>query len=158
VKKQWPNCHSKANSKPIMALTRLSKVWSKMPQIYPTTTEKPLCPESTLSYGDHFPSILNILKTETNHHIVEYLLKAKILKPTVTADARERLCKHIVSAATKEHATMEELLEVVFLDIEKAFDATWHPGLLYKLSELEFPTSLIKLISSFFHNENSEFR
>jgi hypothetical protein len=37
----------------------------------------------------------------------------------------------------------------VLLDIEKAFDTTWHPGLLYKLSELEFPTSLIKLISSF---------
>jgi hypothetical protein len=37
----------------------------------------------------------------------------------------------------------------VFLDIEKAFDTTWHPGLLCKLSELEFPTSLIKLISSF---------
>jgi hypothetical protein len=39
----------------------------------------------------------------------------------------------------------------VFSDIEKAFDITWHPGLLrvYKLSELEFPTNLIKLISSF---------
>jgi hypothetical protein len=34
----------------------------------------------------------------------------------------------------------------VLLDIEKAFDTTRHPGLLYKL---EFPTSLIKLISSF---------
>jgi hypothetical protein len=33
----------------------------------------------------------------------------------------------------------------VFLDIEKAFDTTW----LYKLSKLQFPTSLIKLISSF---------
>jgi hypothetical protein len=26
----------------------------------------------------------------------------------------------------------------VFLDIEKAFDTTWHPGLLYKLSKLHF--------------------
>jgi hypothetical protein len=33
----------------------------------------------------------------------------------------------------------------VFLDIEKAFDTTWHPGLIYKLSKLEFSTSLIKL-------------
>jgi hypothetical protein len=32
----------------------------------------------------------------------------------------------------------------VFLDIEKAFDITWHPGLLYKLSKLDFSTKLIK--------------
>jgi hypothetical protein len=37
----------------------------------------------------------------------------------------------------------------VFLDIEKALDTTWHSGLLYKLSKLEFSTSLIKLIDSF---------
>jgi hypothetical protein len=37
----------------------------------------------------------------------------------------------------------------VFLDIEKAFDITWHPGLLYKLSKLEFSINLIKLITSF---------
>jgi hypothetical protein len=37
----------------------------------------------------------------------------------------------------------------VFLDIEKAFDTTWHPGLVYELSKLEFSTSLIKLISPF---------
>jgi hypothetical protein len=37
----------------------------------------------------------------------------------------------------------------VFLDIEKAFDTTWHSGLLYQLSKLEFSTRLLKLISSF---------
>jgi hypothetical protein len=37
----------------------------------------------------------------------------------------------------------------VFLDIEKAFNTTWHSGLLNKLSKLEFSTSLIKLIGSF---------
>jgi hypothetical protein len=37
----------------------------------------------------------------------------------------------------------------VFLDIEKAFDTTWHPGLLYKLAKLKFSNNLIKLISSF---------
>jgi hypothetical protein len=37
----------------------------------------------------------------------------------------------------------------VFLDIEKAFDTTWHPGLQYKLSKLEFSTNLIKLLRSF---------
>jgi hypothetical protein len=37
----------------------------------------------------------------------------------------------------------------VFLDIEKAFDTTWHSGVLYKLSKLEFSKSLTKLIGSF---------
>jgi hypothetical protein len=37
----------------------------------------------------------------------------------------------------------------VFLDIEKAFDTTWHLGLLYKLSELKFSIILIKHIHSF---------
>jgi hypothetical protein len=37
----------------------------------------------------------------------------------------------------------------VFSDIEKAFDKTWHLGLLYKLLELKFSISLIKLISYF---------
>jgi hypothetical protein len=45
----------------------------------------------------------------------------------------------------------------VFLDIEEAFDTTWHPGLLYKLSELELPTSLIKLISSFLSQRKFSF-
>jgi hypothetical protein len=37
----------------------------------------------------------------------------------------------------------------VLLDIEKAFDTTWHPGYLHKLSTLQFSISLIKLVSSF---------
>jgi hypothetical protein len=37
----------------------------------------------------------------------------------------------------------------VFLDTEKAFDATWHLGLLFKLSTLQFSITLIKLIGSF---------
>jgi hypothetical protein len=40
-------------------------------------------------------------------------------------------------------------MAAVFLDIEKAFDTTWHSGLLYRLSKLEFSTSLIKVIGSF---------
>jgi hypothetical protein len=40
----------------------------------------------------------------------------------------------------------------VFLDIKKAFDTTWHPGLLFKISKLQFPTNLIKLINSYLIN------
>jgi hypothetical protein len=40
-------------------------------------------------------------------------------------------------------------MAAVFLDIKKAFHTTWHSSLLYKLPELEFSTSLIKLSASF---------
>jgi hypothetical protein len=36
----------------------------------------------------------------------------------------------------------------IFLDTEKAFDTTWHTGLLYKSGKMEFSINLIKLISS----------
>jgi hypothetical protein len=42
----------------------------------------------------------------------------------------------------------------VFLDNEKAFHTTRHAGLLYKLSKLEFSTSLNKFISFSFAKKN----
>jgi hypothetical protein len=47
------------------------------------------------------------------------------------------------------HAEWLALRDAVFLDIEKAFDTTWHTSLLYKLSKLEFSINLIKIVSSF---------
>jgi hypothetical protein len=53
----------------------------------------------------------------------------------------------------KEHVTLNfnnnTYTAAAFLDIKKASDTTWHPGLLYKLSILNFSLSLIKLISPF---------
>jgi hypothetical protein len=48
------------------------------------------------------------------------------------------------------------LTPALFLNIEEICDTTWHSGLLYKLSKLEFLTSLIKLIRSFL--SQSKFR
>jgi hypothetical protein len=45
----------------------------------------------------------------------------------------------------------------VFLDIKKAFDTTWHPGLIYKLSHFHFLFSLIKLISSLLSSRKFRF-
>jgi hypothetical protein len=55
-----------------------------------------------------------------------------------------RLTDHVTLNFNNKMST-----DAVFLDIEKAFDTTWHPGLLYKLSKLEFSTNLIKLLRSF---------
>jgi hypothetical protein len=55
-----------------------------------------------------------------------------------------RLADHVTLHLNNNMSTA-----AVFLDIEKAFDTTWQPGLLYKLSKLQFSTSFIKLIGSF---------
>jgi hypothetical protein len=44
----------------------------------------------------------------------------------------------------------------VFLDIKKAIDTTWHPGLLYKLSTLQFSSRRVMLTSSFLSNRESK--
>jgi hypothetical protein len=54
-----------------------------------------------------------------------------------------RLVEHVTLHFNNNMSTA-----AVFLDIEKAFDTTWQPGLHYKLSKLQFSTSLIKLITS----------
>jgi hypothetical protein len=54
-----------------------------------------------------------------------------------------RLMDHVILNFNNKMSTA-----IVFLDIEKAFDTTWHSGLLCKLS-MEFSNSLIKLIGSF---------
>jgi hypothetical protein len=51
----------------------------------------------------------------------------------------------------------EPVRAAVLLDIEKAFDTTWHSGLLYKLSDSEFSINLIKLIASFLTERNFKF-
>jgi hypothetical protein len=55
-----------------------------------------------------------------------------------------RLADHVTLHFNNKMSTA-----AVFLDIEKAFDTTWHTGLLYKLGKMEFSINLIKLISSF---------
>jgi hypothetical protein len=57
------------------------------------------------------------------------------------------------SCWTRDHATLNfnnnMSMAAVFLDIQKAFDITWHSGIIHKLLELEFSTTCIKLIASF---------
>jgi hypothetical protein len=47
-----------------------------------------------------------------------------------------RLTNHVTLNFNNKMSTA-----AVFLDLEKAFDITWHPGLIYKLSKLEFSTN-----------------
>jgi hypothetical protein len=50
----------------------------------------------------------------------------------------------------------KRLTGAVFLDLIKAFDTVWVDGLLFKLTALNFPTYLVKTISSNLHNRTFE--
>jgi hypothetical protein len=52
----------------------------------------------------------------------------------------------------------ETVTAAVFNDTKKAFEATWHPSLLRKLSKIEFWAKITKLISHSFPRNISNFR
>ena len=45
----------------------------------------------------------------------------------------------------------KQLTGAVFLDVAKTFDSVWIDGLLFKLNILEFPSYLVKIITSYLH-------
>ena len=52
----------------------------------------------------------------------------------------------------KRNADEKRLTGVVFLDVAKAFDPVWIEGLLFMLTILEFPSYLVKIITSYLHS------
>ena len=50
----------------------------------------------------------------------------------------------------------KRLTGAVFLDVAKAFDTVWVDGLLFKLTALNFPSYLVKTISSYLYNRTFE--
>jgi hypothetical protein len=50
----------------------------------------------------------------------------------------------------------KRLTDAVFLDVAKAFDTVWVAGLLYKLTNLHFPSYLVKVISSYLNGRTFE--
>jgi hypothetical protein len=50
----------------------------------------------------------------------------------------------------------KRLTGAVFLDVAKAFDTVWVDGLLLRLTALNFPSYLVKTISSYLHNRTFE--
>jgi len=55
-----------------------------------------------------------------------------------------RLTEYISSGFEMKQSTV-----ATFLDISKAYDTTWHTGLVYKLIKMEVPGDLVKIIKSF---------
>lgn len=56
-----------------------------------------------------------------------------------------RVIDHLAISKSKQMKTV-----LILLDMEKAFDKVWHPGLIFKLTNLNVPNvPLLKLIKSF---------
>jgi len=45
-------------------------------------------------------------------------------------------------------------IATAFIDIEKAFDKVWHPGLVYKLIQFQLPIQQLKLLESLIPTQN----
>jgi hypothetical protein len=50
----------------------------------------------------------------------------------------------------------KRLTGAIFLEVAKAFDTVWVDGLLLKLTVLNFPSYLVKIIASYIHNPTFE--
>jgi hypothetical protein len=54
-----------------------------------------------------------------------------------------------LTSSTFRYFDGRRLTGAIFLDVAKAFDTVWVKGLLYKLTVLNFPSYLVKTISSY---------
>jgi hypothetical protein len=76
-------------------------------------------------------------------HVCGLDLNSSLL-PWPTTSKRMPLADHVTLNFNNKMSTA-----AVFLDIENSSDTMWHPGLLYKLSKLNFSTRIIKHVSLF---------
>lgn len=56
----------------------------------------------------------------------------------------KRVVQHIKNEKAQRRST-----GAVFMDVEKAFDAVWHNGLIHKLLKYKFPLHIIKMIKNY---------
>ena len=59
--------------------------------------------------------------------------------------------KHImiINEYMKKVKDNKKLAALLLMDVEKAFDAVWHNSLLKKLHDMELPSDILRIISSF---------
>jgi endonuclease/exonuclease/phosphatase family metal-dependent hydrolase len=135
-----------------LALSYFPTAWKAAKVISLLKPGKP--PRNPASYRPI--SLLNIfgkvLERLVLKRIQEHVNEAQIIPrqqfgfvgKTSTEHQLLRLCNKITTGFNHGKVTA-----VVFLDIAKAFDSVWHPGLLFKLAKLGFHPYLVKFLQSF---------
>jgi hypothetical protein len=69
--------------------------------------------------------------------------------------SKTRQLARLVERLTKNFGE-KRLTGAIYLDVAKAFDTVWVDGLLFKLTALNFPSFLVKIISSYLHYRTLE--
>ena len=97
-------------------------------------------------------NISKVFEKTLHMHVSNYLYSHNLIHENQAAykPGDSTICQ-LTEIVHNVHLHMEEGHEVrmVFLDISKAFDCTWHNGLLYKLKQLGIQGSMLKLIQSY---------
>jgi hypothetical protein len=101
------------------------------------------------------PNISKIFETVIRARLRQFILDNSLIqneqfgfRPLHSTSHQVNRLKHIIQNALAE----KKSVGVVMLDIEKAFDSTWHNGLIYKMIKTNVPTYLVKIIQSFLSN------
>lgn len=94
----------------------------------------------------------NILEKILHKRLEHHLQDNDILTPFQCGFRQHHNTNHQLLRVTHHLRTNMALKKpsgLVLLDFQKAFDRVWHPGLIYKLVELEVPMYLTKLIQNY---------
>ena len=87
-----------------------------------------------------------------SNRIQEFIEDNNIINPWQQAyqphkEANEHIM--IINEYMKKVKENKTLAALLLMDVEKAFDAVWHNGLLKKLHDMELPSDILRIISSF---------
>ena len=87
-----------------------------------------------------------------SNRIQEFIEDNNIINPWQQAyqphkEANEHIM--IINEYMKKVKENKKLAALLLMDVEKAFDAVWHNGLLKKLHDMELPSDILRIISSF---------
>lgn len=61
---------------------------------------------------------------------------------------------HRVTSFLRQNLSQKRTSGMILFDIEKAFDRIWHPGLIYKMIQWDYPAYIIKIVASFLQDRS----
>ena len=91
----------------------------------------------------------NTLEVNNQHNMRQHGFRQKRGTDTALAILYENISKH---KANKQN------VEIIFRDVQKAFDKVWHEGLKYKIINIRIPQYLKRIICNYLDNRTTQIR